>query len=302
MCSCWRNSNSSPPDGDVGTQEIRRQINEWKNKSRNVPMDEGKVKELVVDMDKYLLEKAGLDKCEDKEKKGKFNSCDCLTILRNNANRWAVARFSVKFMQRHRIEQSQTIIDWYRFASMQPGKKQFYIMPYDATDNGEVGDISDDLRSKIICRSAMMTLVQIGKKRMGNIKTQANITGTATEHGNKGKRKRLAETDPKLIGVRDHFASVELLATQIHGLQAPGINVFKKVELYTKYLRGAIVPLENRNDPLYKEPTVEEMNRVKQEKTARKKFRLDLNEQKASGFAADAKMEASKDECMESAM
>jgi len=176
-------------------------------------MDEGKVKELVVDMDKYLLEKAGLDKCEDKEKKGKFNSCDCLTILRNNANRWAVARFSVKFMQRHRIEQSQTIIDWYRFASMQPGKKQFYIMPYDATDNGEVGDISDDLRSKKICRSAMMTLVQIGKDRMGNIKTQANITGTATEHGNKGKRKRLAETDPKLIGVRDHFASVELLAT-----------------------------------------------------------------------------------------
>ena len=61
--------------------------------------------------------------------------------------------------------------------------------------------------------------------------------------------------------------------------------------------------MENRNDPLYKEPTVEEkMNTVKQEKTARTKFRLDLNEQKASGFAADAKMEASKDECMESAM
>ena len=88
----------------------------------------------------------------------------------------------------------------------------------------------------------------------------------------------------------------------LKNLQAPGINVFKKVELYTKYLRGGIVPLENRNDPLYKEPTVEEMNTVKQEKTARKKFRLDLNEQKASGFAADAKMEASKDECMEAAM
>ena len=44
-----RRRGSTPPDGDVGTQEIRRQINEWKNKSRNVPMDEGKVKELVVD-------------------------------------------------------------------------------------------------------------------------------------------------------------------------------------------------------------------------------------------------------------
>jgi len=47
------------------------------------------------------------------------------------------------------------------------------------------------------------------------------------------------------------------------------------------------------------------MNTVKQEKISRKKFRLDLNEQKASGFAADAKMEALKvlkDECNQAVM
>jgi len=98
---------------------------------------------------------------------------------------------------------------------------------------------------------------------------------------------------------------LRLKDTLLKNLEAPGINVFKKVELYTKYLCGGIVPLENRNDPLYNKPTAEEMNTVKQEKISRKKFRLDLNEQKASGFAADAKMEALKvlkDECNQAVM
>ena len=61
-------------------------------------------------------------------------------------------------------------------------------------------------------------------------------------------------------------------------LKAPGINFFKKVELYTKYLCGGIVPLEFKDDPLYQQPTEEEIKAVKEERKERKNFRDDINE------------------------
>ena len=83
-------------------------------------------------------------------------------------------------------------------------------------------------------------------------------------------------------------------------LEAPGINVFKKVELYSKYLCGGIVPLEFKDDPLYQEPTAAEIQAVKEEKKERKIFRDDINEKKSK--VESSRLAALKDECMEAAM
>ena len=83
-------------------------------------------------------------------------------------------------------------------------------------------------------------------------------------------------------------------------LKAPGINVFKKVELYTKYLCGGIVPLEFKDDPLYQQPTEEEIKAVKEERKERKNFRDDINEKK-SKLESDRK-QALKDEVMQAVM
>jgi len=87
-----------------------------------------------------------------------------------------------------------------------------------------------------------------------------------------------------------------LLKDQLESIKAPGINVFKKVELYTKYFMSNIVPIECKDDPLYQEPTPEEMNAVKTEKKERKEFRDDINQKKAK---LNSERKALKDQLME---
>ena len=81
-------------------------------------------------------------------------------------------------------------------------------------------------------------------------------------------------------------------------MKAPGINVYKKVELYTKYLCSGIVPSEAKDDVLYQQPTPEEMAAVKAEKKERKIFRDDINQKKAK---LSAERKELKDKCMEAA-
>ena len=83
-------------------------------------------------------------------------------------------------------------------------------------------------------------------------------------------------------------------------LEAPGINVCKKVELYSKYLCGGIVPLAFKDDPLYQKPTAAEIQAVKEEKKERKIFRDDINEKKSK--VESSRLAALKDECMEAVM
>ena len=259
----------STDDGDEGTKNIRRKINEWNKKNNYKPMTSERFSELVVEMAEFLEEKAKIKNCEDKENGGRFQQCSCLSIIRDGSNRWAVACFCVHFLQRKRNDQNQTVMDWYRYAQANRVKnKQWYLMPYDVSDCENADVVADALGSHKICRSAMMTLVQFGKRRMKSIKNAVTGNGVAQEHGNTGKRKRLPESDPKMIEVRQHFATLISLADD-----APRATriIFKKVELYTKYLRGGIVPLEFKNDQLYQQPTDEEIRAVKEEKKERKK-------------------------------
>jgi hypothetical protein len=202
-----RPSPQSTDDRDEGTKKIRQQINEWNKKNNHKPMTSKQFLDLVVDMDEFLEEKASLKNCEDKENGGRFQQCSCLSIIRDASNRSAVARFCVNFLQRKRNDQNQTVMDWYRYAEANRvnKNKQWYLMPYDVSDCENADVVAEALGSHKICRSAMMTLVQFGKRRMQSIKNNATGNGVAQEHGNKGKRKRLQESDPKMIGVRAHF-------------------------------------------------------------------------------------------------
>ena len=55
-------------------------------------------------------------------------------------------------------------------------------------------------------------------------------------------------------------------------IEAPGINIFKQVEMYSKYRK--LLPLEVQEDELYVKPATNIMDAVKEEKIKRKSFRL----------------------------
>jgi hypothetical protein len=84
-------------------------------------------------------------------------------------------------------------------------------------------------------------------------------------------------------GLKDAIAArpgimKEAIETKLTVLEEPGINVFKQVELATKFRK--VVPLEVWEDELYVPPSTEIMNFVKGEKARRKEFRSDLNTDK----------------------
>jgi len=85
---------------------------------------------------------------------------------------------------------------------------------------------------------------------------------------------------------------LRLMETTLEPLKAPGINIYKKVELYTKYLLGGIVPLEFRDDQLYQQPTDEEIRAVNEERKERKIFRDEINEKKSNRVLKDKIMQA----------
>ena len=84
-------------------------------------------------------------------------------------------------------------------------------------------------------------------------------------------------------GLKDAIAArpdimKEAIETKLAVLEETGINVFKQVELATKFRK--VVPIEDWKDELYVSPSTEIMDFVKNEKARRKEFRLDLNTDK----------------------
>lgn len=62
-------------------------------------------------------------------------------------------------------------------------------------------------------------------------------------------------------------------------LEAPDVNLYKKVEMCDKYKR--LVPAQLRDDVLYSDILVEERDAVKQEKAMRKVTRVEIKEVKS---------------------
>jgi hypothetical protein len=92
----------------------------------------------------------------------------------------------------------------------------------------------------------------------------------------------------KAVGARKMIMEAALL-DQLKTLQAPGINIFKQVEMYKNY--RTLLPLEVWHDELYIKPDPNIMAAVKEEKVKRKTFRAELNKDKKKA-AKVAKMES----------
>ena len=70
-----------------------------------------------------------------------------------------------------------------------------------------------------------------------------------------------------------------LRAKYLKSIEAPGINIFKRVEMNIKY--RPVLPIEHQDDVLYEEPTPEVFAAVKEEKAKRGAFKKTLNAEKA---------------------
>ena len=70
----------------------------------------------------------------------------------------------------------------------------------------------------------------------------------------------------------------ELAQRELTWLEFEGINPYKVYELYKHY--WPYVPVECQSDPMYAEPSPEQMAKVKAEKVDRKEFRATLKKKK----------------------
>ena len=61
-------------------------------------------------------------------------------------------------------------------------------------------------------------------------------------------------------------------------IPSPGMNIFKKVELYTKYRK--VIPEQHWHEDLYSKPNAKIIQAVKKERNARKVFKKELNLEK----------------------
>jgi hypothetical protein len=62
-------------------------------------------------------------------------------------------------------------------------------------------------------------------------------------------------------------------------LEAPGINIYKKVEMCDKYKR--LIPTDCKDDVLYSDVSIEEREAVKKEKEMRKITRVEIKDIKS---------------------
>eukprot|EP00956_Cyclotella_meneghiniana_P014584 scaffold21901_cov59-Cyclotella_meneghiniana.AAC.1 len=70
----------------------------------------------------------------------------------------------------------------------------------------------------------------------------------------------------------------DALSNELKQIECNGINIFKQVEMATKYKK--IIPVEDRVDILYETPCAEVMNAVKKEKEMRKSSRQQIDAEK----------------------
>ena len=88
------------------------------------------------------------------------------------------------------------------------------------------------------------------------------------------------------------------LLDKLVNLEAPGINIYKQVEMYKGYKK--LVPLEVWEDELYVKPDTNILTAVKDEKVKRKTFRAELNKEKKKAVkAAKTEKTESKEELYE---
>ena len=108
--------------------------------------------------------------------------CDCLAILQSNQlARRSVAMYLSWFERQTKHEQDSIVFEWWRYVlilrtSKEQRKwannKKAFRLPYFVGDRAD-GDVSVKVKSHLVCRGGLNTLLNFGQKRYLNLRNAA---------------------------------------------------------------------------------------------------------------------------------
>ncbi len=219
-----------PPTSSPATLKPKR------SKTRREVNDKKTDEDVFMEQCDRLEEMGTWENCRKKSRGESHCSCTCLHFLRNPIYRNAVASYLVHQVDRKsQQEVNQQVVHWHNYAKMVPlnenskGHKGYaYRVPFDGTEAIAVGDDLTELQDGKICQNAMLQIMGIGLRRFGGIKKAAETTGVAPNHKLKGVSQAIAEDDPRMIALREHFEELcqlgETRATRLVANLVDGTN------------------------------------------------------------------------------
>jgi hypothetical protein len=132
----------------------------------------------------YFLNRLSGMSCPNKK-------CDCLAILQSNEHaRRSVAMYLSWFERRTKHEQDSIVFEWWRYVLiLRPSieqrkglsRRKAFRLPYFVGDHADA-DISIKVKSHLVCRGGLNTLLNFGQKRYLNLRNAAMSSAVLPEH------------------------------------------------------------------------------------------------------------------------
>ncbi len=122
------------------------------------------------------------DKCPSLTSKGSFCKCNCLTILRDENVRDAVATYVLDYQKMDPVARGQRIVEWYKYAGRAgndggTGRQAKFALPFDRTDIIMSEEAETKMNNAFLCTSALGNLLDIGQATLTRCKKLAKSTG-----------------------------------------------------------------------------------------------------------------------------
>ena len=116
-------------------------------------------------------------------------SCDCISILRNEPSCSAIASYLAWFERRSKYEQDSIVLQWVVYRKILPGSKYYwYHVLFDGSCFDDNEDSIQTICTHLICTAGMQTVMGIGYCRMKTIRNAATSTWKAKPHQNESRR------------------------------------------------------------------------------------------------------------------
>lgn len=203
-------------------------------KSFNLPKSKRPTDEELFQRQKdHLKRLSEHDKCPSLFQKNGFCKCNCLTILRDDEIREAVANYVFEFQKMDVVDGAQKVVEWFKFASRGKGNAMFPL-PTDTNGMTMSADAGRKMNEAMLCTSALGNLLDFGRATLQKCRKLAKNGGAYPKHGNTGKRNKAYKDDSQIVAeLRKHFHRLEKLgevrATRfisrlVHGKLQTGIR------------------------------------------------------------------------------
>ena len=163
-------------------------------------------------MQRAFLERLSqFDKCPSIKKKSKFGTCNCLTILRDEKIRDAVAAYVLDFQKMDPVDRGQRVVEWFKYAGREKKSPKFALQ-FDATDVVLCVETETKMNNATLCRSALGNIFDLGDTFLWKCSKHAKSTGVYPKHGNTGKRNKAFKDDSDVMkALRKYFEMLEKL-------------------------------------------------------------------------------------------